>query len=107
MSSIIFLAMLVTLAWFWFDSLRSREIAKGICQRACSQLQLQLLDDTIALVRVRLKRNRYGRLRVQRVYLFEFSQGGESRLQGTIVMRGYALEMLELPGYMERTISPV
>jgi hypothetical protein len=103
----IFIAMLVALAWFWFDSLRSREIAKGICQRACSELHLQLLDDTIALVRVRLKRNRYGRLRIQRVYLFEFTQGGENRLQGIIVMRGYALEMLELPGYMERTISPV
>jgi len=107
MSSIIFLAILVVLAWFWLDSLRSREIAKRICQQMCNQLQLQLLDDTIALVQIRLKRNRYGQLRIQRTYMFEFTTEGESRLQGTIIMRGHALEMLELPGYMNRTISPV
>ncbi len=106
-SAMILLALLGFVAWFWFDTLRTQEMAKGICKRMCKQLQLQLLDDTIALVRLRLRRDRRGRLRLQRSYEFEFYDGSNIRLQGMVVMRGIALEMLELPGYMDRTISPV
>jgi hypothetical protein len=107
MSSIWLLILLGLVAWFWFDTLRSQEIAKAICKQVCAQLHLQLLDDTITLVQVRLKRNCRGRLHFQRVYQFEFSDSGQVRYQGVAVMRGSVLEMLELPGYLERTISPV
>ncbi|EDN65795.1 conserved hypothetical protein [Beggiatoa sp. PS] len=68
---------------------------------------MQLLDDTIALVRVRLKRNSHGRLNLQRMYQFEFYEGNNIRQQGTIILLGIFLEMLEIPGYIQRTISPV
>lgn len=106
-SSIFWLILLGFITWFWFDTLRTRERAKGICKHTCRELQLQLLDDTIALVRLRLRRDRRGRLRLQRSYQFEFSEGSNHRLQGMVVMRGLVLEMLELPGYMDRTISLV
>ncbi len=99
MNSVILLVILGLIAWFWFDTQRSQEIAKLTCQQVCGQLHLQLLDDTIALRRVWLKRNRRGRLTVQRLYQFEFSDGGNNRQRGIVIMHGIALEMLEIPGY--------
>lgn len=96
--------------WFWFDSLRCREVATVICKRVCAQFHLQLLDDSVALSEIRLKRNQRGHLKIQRAYRFEFydnADSAEKRHQGTLLMRGVVLEMLELPGYMNRTFSPV
>jgi hypothetical protein len=106
-NSVILLALLGVVAWFWFDTIQCQEIAKNICKHTCRQLQLQLLDDTIALKRVRLKRNQNGRLALQRTYQFEFSDGGNNRQQGMVIMRGIALEILDIPGYISRTISLV
>lgn len=106
-SAAILLFILGFVAWFWFDTQRSQEMAKAICQQVCGKLQLQFLDDTVVLTRLRLRRNSRGNLTVQRTYNFEFYEGGNQRQLGTIIMRGIALEMLEMPGYMERTISPV
>jgi len=104
------LFILVCVIWFWFDSLRCREIATKICKQVCAQSHLQLLDDSIALSEIRLKRGQGGSLKIQRAYRFEFydnSDSTEKRHQGYLLMRGVALEMLELPGYMSRTFSPV
>jgi len=107
MESAILLIILGFAGWFWFDTQRSQEMAKAICQKVCSKLKLQFLDDTVVLRRLRLRRNSRGSLRVQRTYQFEFYDGGNERQRGTVTMRGITLEMLEMPGYMERTISPV
>jgi hypothetical protein len=106
-TSIFLLILLGIVAWFWFDTLQCHERAKIICKHKCKELNLQLLDDTIALMRVRLKRNSRGRLNVQRMYQFEFTEGGNTRQHGTIIMLDIFLEMLEIPGYIQRTISPV
>ncbi len=107
METIILLALLGFFAWFWFDTLQSQERAKNLAKQICLELHLQLLDDTLSLIRFRLKRNKRGRLTVQRVFQFEFSDGGNNRQLGTLIMRGISLEMLEMPGYIQRTISPV
>ncbi len=107
MSSAILLFLLGFVAWFWFDTQRSQEIAKAICQQVCEKLQLQFLDDTVVLMRLRLRRNSSGSLSLQRTYQFEFYDGGNQRQRGTVIMRGIALELLEMPGYLERTIFPV
>jgi hypothetical protein len=106
-TSIFLLILLGMIAWFWFDTLQCQERAKIICKHKCRELNLQLLDDTIALRRVRLKRNSRGRLNLQRMYQFDFFEGGNTRQQGTIIMLGIFLEILEIPGYIQRTISPV
>ena len=104
---IILLAVLGFGAWFWFDTLQCREIAKALAQQMCLQNNLQLLDDTLALVQIRLKRNSRGRLNMQRTYQFEFSDSGNNRQKGFLIMRGISLEILEMPGYVQRTILPV
>jgi hypothetical protein len=107
-SEFIFIALLLASGiGFWFDSLRCREVATAICQQVCAQFHLQLLDDSIALYEIRLKRSQRGYFKIQRAYRFEFYDGGEQRLEGTLLMRGSTLEMLEVQGYMNRTFYPV
>ncbi len=107
MSSIILLILFGSIAWFWFDTLRCRETTKIVAQRLCKQLQLQLLDDTIIITKLRIKRNKNGRLSWQRSYQFEFSDGGNNRQKGIIIMLGSIVEILEMPDYVNRVISPV
>ncbi|OQW93146.1 MAG: hypothetical protein BWK79_12725 [Beggiatoa sp. IS2] len=104
---ILFFVISLCVGFWWFNTQRSREVAKIVCQRACGQFQLQLLDDTITLVRMRPKRTRYGIWIIQRVYHFEFYDGRDQRLQGVLMMHGLTVEMLELPGDLGRTISLV
>jgi hypothetical protein len=77
-----------------------------VAQRLCKQHQLQLLDDTITITKLRAKRNKNGRLSWQRTYQFEFSDSGNNRQKGTIIILGIAVEILEMPD-INRIISPV
>ena len=107
MSSIILLILFGSIIWFWFDTLKCREATKIVAKRVCKQLQLQLLDDTITITKLRAKRNTNGRLNWQRSYQFEFSDSGNNRQKGTIIMLGAVVEILEMPDYVNRVISPV
>lgn len=80
----------------WFDGLRARERALAAGREACSRHGLQLLDDTVALARLRLARDDEGRLRVQRTYTFEFSDTGDNRREGEVVTLGPELLDLRL-----------
>ncbi len=82
--------------WFWLDSMRAREIATAACARTCQHLGVQFLDDTVALYRLRLRRNALGRMQIYRVYRFEFTESGDSRHSGTASMLGTQLEELHL-----------
>ncbi len=88
------LLLMALLGWFWLDSLRARELASGISRQACERMGQQFLDDTVALRRLGLQRDRSGRLRILRTYSFEFTSTGATRSAGTIVMRGIELEQL-------------
>ncbi|MCK5877964.1 MAG: DUF3301 domain-containing protein [Candidatus Marithrix sp.] len=107
MDSIILLILFGGIIWFWVSTLQCREITKVVAQKTCKQFQLQLLDDTITITKLRVKRNENGRLSWQRTYQFEFSDSGNNRQKGTIVMFGTKVEILEMPDYMNRIISPV
>ena len=100
MTNLSIILLLVLLGGFWLDSLRAREIAYGICRAACEHRDLQLLDQTVALRRLRLAWGGEG-MRLRRVYRFEFSEGGVGRRTGYLVLRGIALEDLSF-GLPER-----
>lgn len=85
------------LVWFWADTLRARERAIDLCRAACGRRGLQLLDQTVALDRLRPGRDERGRLRLQRRYRFEFTRDGRARDSGTVLMLGARMQSLELP----------
>ncbi len=81
--------------WFWLDSLRSREIALEVARAGCRQRAVQLLDETVAVHRLQLRRTCRG-LRFRRVYRFDFSDRGDDRLTGYLIMLGMDLEEFSL-----------
>ena len=93
------LALVAAAAALWFDSLRAREHAVAAGRAACARYGVQLLDETVAFTRLRLARDEEGRLRLRRTYVFEFSETGDNRRQGAIVMLGARLEDLQLEPY--------
>lgn len=82
--------------WFWLDSMRAREIAIAACARTCQHLGVQFLDETVALYRLRLRRDALGRVQIHRVYRFEFTESGDKRHSGMASMLGTHLEELRL-----------
>jgi hypothetical protein len=93
---ILVLVALAGLAWLWLDSLKAREAAIHAAKAACVAEDLQLLDDTVAIQALKPARNEMGRLTLQRTYEFEFSDTGDNRLKGSVVLLGRRVLVLNL-----------
>jgi hypothetical protein len=88
---IVFSLIIGALIWLWVASLRAREQALSICRRLCKQLDMQLLDQTVALSGVRVGRDLGGRPCLLRRYGFEFSPDGQHRYPGRLFLHGARL----------------
>ncbi|MEE9302837.1 MAG: DUF3301 domain-containing protein [Thiotrichaceae bacterium] len=95
-SILIVLLILAALIYFWLDSMKSREKAIAAAHRACREIDVQLLDQTVSLQSIKPTRNRQGRLSFQRIYQFEFSIEGVERRQGRAIMLGQWLQQVQL-----------
>ena len=94
------LILLAALVWLWFDSMRARERALALGKRACERDGLQFLDETVECVALGFARNADGRLALRRTYGFEFSDTGNNRRSGSIVMLGGEVESLYTEPYL-------
>ena len=94
------LAFLGLLAWWWYDSMRAREQALGAAREACRRDGLQLLDETVECVRTRQGRNAEGRFALRRTYRFEFTDTGDNRREGSVVLLGPTVESLTLEPFL-------
>ena len=86
-----YLLLAAAVAAFWHHNLKARESAVATARRACRETGLQLLDDSVQMLRLRPSLER-GRPGFKRIYRFEFSADGESRHQGFIFLRGAEVE---------------
>jgi len=89
------LLLALVIGWFWLDALRAREMATGIAQRACKAHGLQLLDQTVALQRIR-PQWAAGGLRFHRIYRFEISSEGVDRCAAQLALLGIDLQWIDL-----------
>jgi Protein of unknown function (DUF3301) len=94
------LVLMAAAAVFWVDSLRARERAVAAGRAACARNGLQFLDETVAFARLRLGRDEAGRLRLERVYVFEFSDTGNNRREGSIVVAGAEVQDLHMEPFL-------
>ncbi|MBI3373937.1 MAG: DUF3301 domain-containing protein [Betaproteobacteria bacterium] len=83
----------------WIDSLGAREAALEAGREACARYGLQFLDDTVAFAKLRLLRDEEGRMRLVRLYSFEFSEDGANRRSGAIQVHGRDAEDVQLEPY--------
>lgn len=88
--------LLVGGAWLWLDSLKAREIGIRAAQLACAEDNLQFLDETVAGRSLKLARDDEGRLKLRRIYEFEYSDTGNNRCSGSVTMLGHEVEFLHV-----------
>jgi hypothetical protein len=89
------LAALALAGWFLWDSLKVREAANAAMRAACATEGLLFLDDTVALESIWPVRDDDGRLRLRRVYGFEYSDTGHNRRKGSIALVASTVSLLD------------
>ncbi|BBE51740.1 hypothetical protein OYT1_ch2220 [Ferriphaselus amnicola] len=99
-TSLIFLLLLAGGVWFWLSSIRVLELARSAGREACIRANVQFLDDTVASIGVSLVRDAFGRRVLRRTYRFEFSETGNSRIEGRVVMQGESVESVTMDPYL-------
>jgi hypothetical protein len=88
MTSILIILFLALIAWFWLNGIRAKEIAMQASAEACQQIQAQFLDQTASLKKLRINRDKNGRMTFERTYTFDFSRDRETRVQGLVTIVG-------------------
>lgn len=83
-------------AWLWLDGLKARDAGIAAARAACNGEGLQLLDDTVSLASLRLARSDDGRLMLRRAYDFEYSDTGDNRRRGSVVLLGHRVVLLNV-----------
>lgn len=96
LSSLLMLLVLVSTAAVWLRLTKARELAAQQAQQQCRQHGLQLLDETVSLRGLRLRKV-HGLRRLERHYGFEVSLAGDDRQPGRLSMIGDSLSGISLP----------
>lgn len=103
---LLFLCALGLAVWLWLDSIKAREISVQAAAEGCAGEGLQFLDETVTIASVRLARDGEGRLRLRRVYAFEYSDNGDNRRPGQVAMLGHEVEWLHIRPQLYVVPSP-
>ena len=98
------IVLMLFIAWFWFDSITSREKAINTGRDLAQRWNLQLLDETVSCSSIRLARNSRGQARVMRTYEFEVSTNGSDRLPCHLVLLGKQLQSWHIPPYLQPSL---
>ena len=93
--SLLLLLLLGLVIAFWLSTMRARERAIACARTACKRLDLQLLDESVNLTRLRFATSA-GRLRLRRHYQFEFTGDDDLRRTGDLELLGDDLVKLSL-----------
>ncbi|HSU42741.1 MAG TPA: DUF3301 domain-containing protein, partial [Casimicrobiaceae bacterium] len=86
----------VLAGWLVWDTMKARETANDAMRAACERSGYLFLDDTVSLVSVRPMRDEEGRVRLARVYTFQYSDTGHNRRNGSITLLASAVTALTL-----------
>ena len=99
LDDLILIALLLGAYLYWFNGQQVKEVALKAVRANCLNLEVQMLDEYVALNSIRLKRDQAGKMRVQRIFLFEFSSTGNERYNGVCIMLGRRVESIQMEPY--------
>jgi len=102
---IILLLTMVALAWLWFDRLKVREAAIHAVKATCNVESLMLLDETVAIRGLKLSRDEGGHIKLLRSYDFEFSNTGNNRCKGSVVLLGNRIVIVNLGSFLGPSVT--
>lgn len=92
-------ALLLALAGaaiWWWRGYAVKEAALRATRLHCKAMDVQLLDESVAMRGLWLKRDRGGSVRVRRSFEFEFTSTGDDRYHGCTIMLGRRVESIHL-----------
>jgi len=87
----------------WLSIMRARESAIRHAKKICAAEDVQLLDFTVALEKLSLARDQQGRAALRRTYRFEFSDTGNNRREGRIVLIGNRIDSTDMDPHLDGT----
>ena len=82
-------------AWYWWRGLAIKEMALQAARHACERADVDLLDQSVCLSAMGVRRDGQGRLRLQRTFRFDFTATGEGRYRGQVVLLGQRTQSVE------------
>jgi hypothetical protein len=96
LSDLLLFTLICGCLWYWWAAQKVKEIALKAARKTCKEVSLQLLDESVSLRALWLKRDDAGQVRLWRRYVFEFSSTGEDRYTGKIILLGHRITHIEL-----------
>ncbi len=96
MDVLLWLTLLFILLYYWFDTAKAKEAAVAHGKKACRDMNVQFLDDSVIRYRSRIARGISGQMVIERSFRFEFTVDGQTRENGFIRLSGQRLLVLEL-----------
>jgi hypothetical protein len=84
------------LVLLWHAAMEARECANAIAADTCREAGVQLLDGTVFFQSLRLARDHTGRPALRRTYIFEYTEDGDRRRRGFVVLLGHEIESVGL-----------
>ncbi len=93
--SVLLILALGASAWLWYTMLGQHENVLLIIRKLCTELDLQLLDESVTLQSVFPTRVS-GRIILRRRYTFDFSTNGVDRYKAVISLLGAQFEWVDL-----------
>lgn len=97
LADVVLLAMVAIAAGLFWRGRRIHEMTVRITRRHCQREEVLLLDETVALKKIRLRRDHLGRRRLWRLYTFEFTVTGGERYNGETQVLGDQVSQITLP----------
>ena len=102
MSEILMLLLVVTVAMYWLSAMRCKDLAIMAARRECKLCSVQFLDQTVQLIKLSVSRDDTGSWRLWREYRFEYTDDGDTRRRGRIILLGQRVLSIAL-----ETFSPM
>lgn len=96
---LLFISVLIFLAFYWFEAQAAKEIALAAVKKHCVEMDVQMLDYYVAMSKIRLRRNKGGRIHIWRQFSFEFSATGAERYNGELSMLGRKVLSIQMEPY--------
>ena len=86
--SILLTAFIFLGVTYWLRARDLKQLALKEATKYCKDINLALLDESVALRGLKPARNSKGRLQLTRLYEFDFTSNGKDRYQGEIILAG-------------------
>jgi hypothetical protein len=99
MLDLFFITLLLLIGVYWSNAMKAREIAFVAVKVHCKKMDVQLLDEYVALIGIWPKRDDDGKIKAWRSYQFEFTSTGDERYNGKVVMMGDKVLSIQLEPY--------